>query len=69
MGFFQQGHFMKKRGILLVARWKAGRQIFTYMFRNHFAEIRYVNDNPNEKAEHLMLIDDSKCLILTSRKR
>jgi hypothetical protein len=62
MGFFQQINFMKKRGILLGTRCKNGRQIFIYMFRNLFAEIRFLKDNPEEKAEDLTLITGLKSL-------
>jgi hypothetical protein len=62
MGFPQQENFMKKRGILLGARCKNGRQIFIYMFRNLFAKQRFSKDNTEENAEDLTLITGLKSL-------
>jgi hypothetical protein len=57
-----QVNFMKSNGIMLGTRRKNGRQIYTYMFRNLFAEIIYKSDNPHEKAEGMKIINGLKKL-------
>jgi hypothetical protein len=56
MSLAQQVKFMKKRGIVLGTRWKDGRHVHMYMFRNLFAEVLYKNDDPAEEAEKLEMI-------------
>jgi hypothetical protein len=51
-----QVNLMRKRGIMLGTRKKGGRQVYTYMFRNLFAEILYRNDDPEEPAENFIMI-------------
>jgi hypothetical protein len=51
-----QVNFMRKRGIVLGSRWKDGRQIYIYMFRDLFAEVIYKNDNPKDEAESIEFI-------------
>jgi hypothetical protein len=52
----KQVAFMKKRGIMLGTRLKDGRQVYTYMFQNLFAEILYKDDNPSNTAERFVMI-------------
>lgn len=47
---------MKKRGISLGSRWKGGRYIFMYMFRNLFVEILFANDNVESEPERVTVI-------------
>ncbi len=51
-----QAKFMKKRGISLGSRWKNGRYIYMYMFRNIFAEILFVDDNTENDPESVTVI-------------
>jgi len=41
---------------MLGTRFKEGRKIYIYMFRDLFAEILYKNDNPEELAESLKMV-------------
>jgi hypothetical protein len=56
MSLSSQVKFMKRKGIQLGTRLKDGRHIYTYMFRNLFAEVLYKNDNPDEPAERIYLL-------------
>lgn len=47
---------MKKRGISLGSRWKNGRYIFMYMFRDLFVEILFKNDNIENEPEMVTII-------------
>ena len=51
-----QARFMKRRGIVLGTRRKNGREVYTYMFHNLFAEVVYKKDDPEASAEHVKLI-------------
>lgn len=51
-----QANFMKKRGISLGSRWKDGRYIFMYMFRDLFVEILFANDNLEGEPEKVTVI-------------
>jgi hypothetical protein len=51
-----QVRFMRKRGIVLGKRWKEGRQIYIYMFRTLFAEVLFLDDNPDKKPEKVTVI-------------
>jgi hypothetical protein len=57
-----QVNVMRKKGIMLGARTKEGRQVYTYMFRDLFAEITYRNDNPEEPVEKFIIIPGFKKL-------
>ena len=48
---------MKRKGIVLGTRNKAGRQSYLYMVNNLFAEIFYENDNPRLKVEEIVVLD------------
>jgi hypothetical protein len=52
----RQVSLIKKRGIMLGTRKKAGREVYTYMFRSLFIEILYRNDNPEEPVENFIMI-------------
>lgn len=56
MGIRRQASFMKKHGLLLATRKRDGRIIYIYMYRNLFAEIIFVKDNPGYEAENVKLI-------------
>jgi len=53
----RQAEFMKRKGIVLGTRNKAGRQSYLYMVNNLFAEIFYENDNPRLKVEEIVVLD------------
>ena len=51
-----QAKFMKKKGISLGSRWKDGRYIFMYMFRDLFVEILFLQDNIENAPEAVTII-------------
>jgi hypothetical protein len=51
-----QAAFIKKRGISLGSRWKNGRYIFMYMFRDLFVEILFIDDNTEGEPEMVTII-------------
>ena len=51
-----QASFMKKRGISLGSRWKEGRYIFMYMYRDLFVEILFTNDDTQGDPESVTII-------------
>jgi hypothetical protein len=51
-----QVNLMKKWGIMLGTRRKGGREVYTYMFRNLFAEVHYENDNDNAPVEKFIVL-------------
>ena len=51
-----QANFMKKRGISLGSRWKDGRYIYMYMFRNLFVEILFIGDKTENDPETVTVI-------------
>jgi hypothetical protein len=48
--------FLRKRGIVLGTRIKEGRTVHMYMFRNVFAEITFVDDNPAKEVESFSMV-------------
>ena len=58
----RQVNFIKKRGLILDSRSRQGRQVFLYNYGDLFAEIVYRNDNPEEPAEDLVLVNGLKNL-------
>ena len=56
LSLLSQANFMKKRGISLGSRWKDGRYIFMYMFRDLFVEIMFVADNTENSPENVTII-------------
>lgn len=56
MSVLAQANFMKKRGVSLGSRWKDGRYIYMYMFRNLFAEIVFVDDKTENEPEVVNII-------------
>ena len=57
MSLQKQVNFLKKRGIMLGTRLKDGRRIYIYMLRDLFIEVLYKEDNVNEVAEKLNMLD------------
>jgi hypothetical protein len=57
-----QVSLMQKKGIMLGTRKREGRQVYTYMLRDLFAEVVYLNDNPNESPETIVVIPGLKKL-------
>ena len=53
---------MKKKGIMLGSRVKNGRKIYIYMLRDLFAEITFKNDNAEEPAEKINMLNGLKNL-------
>lgn len=51
----RQAAFMKRYGIMLGKRWRNGRQIYTYMYRNLFLDILFDKDDPQRTAEYTMM--------------
>jgi hypothetical protein len=59
---------MSKRGIMLGTRKKNGRRVYTYMFRDLFADIIYKEDNLDKGAEEMKVIHGLKKLNLHLEK-
>jgi hypothetical protein len=57
MSLQKQVNFLKKRGIMLGTRLKDGRRIYIYMLRDLFVEVLFKNDNVNENAEKLIMLE------------
>ncbi len=53
----KQVSYLKKKGIGLGTRLKDGRKIYIYMLRDLFVEVIYVNDNSENQAESLNVIN------------
>jgi hypothetical protein len=51
-----QANFIKKRAISLGSRWKDGRYIYMYMFRNLFVEILFIDDKTDNDPETVTVI-------------
>lgn len=47
---------MKRKGISLGSRWKDGRYIFMYMFRDLFVEILFKDDKVDNEPEMVTVI-------------
>jgi hypothetical protein len=57
MSLQKQVNFLKKRGIMLGTRLKDGRRIYIYMLRDLFVEVLFKNDNVNDNAERLNMLE------------
>jgi hypothetical protein len=57
MSLQKQVNFLKKKGIMLGTRLKDGRRIYIYMMNDLFAEVLFKNDNVNEVAEHMKMLE------------
>ncbi len=53
----RQANYMKRRGIVVGTRNRAGRMSYLYMVNNLFAEILYENDNPGMRAETVVVME------------
>jgi hypothetical protein len=58
----KQVSFLKKKGILIGSRTREGRKIYIYMYRDHFAEVLFKNDNPDHEIEHANIVRGLKDL-------
>ena len=47
----KQVSYLKKNGVLIGSRTKESRKIYIYMYQDHFAEIQFKNDNPDDEVE------------------
>ena len=56
MSLQKQADFMRKRGIILGTRYKDGRQLHMYMYRDLFAEILYKDDKEYGEPEAVLTI-------------
>lgn len=57
MSLQKQANFLKKKGIMLGTRLKDGRRIYIYMLRDLFVEVLFKNDNVNDNAEKLNMLE------------
>lgn len=57
MSLQKQVNFLKKRGIMLGTRLKDGRRIYIYMLRDLFVEVLFKNDNVNDNAERVNMLE------------
>jgi hypothetical protein len=62
MSLQKQVNFLKKRGIMLGTRLKDGRRIYIYMLRDLFVEVLFKNDNVNDNAEKLNMLEGLRSL-------
>jgi hypothetical protein len=58
----KQVTYLKKRGILIGSRTKDARKIYIYMYQDHFAEIQFINDNPDGEIENASIVKGLKNL-------
>lgn len=52
----KQVSYLKKKGIALGTRLKAGRKIYIYMLNDLFIEVLYKNDNADDTPEKLNML-------------
>lgn len=52
----KQVSYLKKKGIALGTRLKAGRKIYIYMLSDLFVEVIYKNDNADDTPEKLNML-------------
>jgi hypothetical protein len=52
----KQVSYLKRKGIALGTRLKAGRKIYIYMLSDLFVEVLYKNDNADEIPEKLNML-------------
>ena len=52
----KQVSYLKKKGIALGIRLKAGRKIYIYMLNDLFIEVLYKNDNADDTPEKLNML-------------
>ncbi len=62
MSLQKQVNFLKKRGIMLGTRLKDGRRIYIYMLQDLFVEVLFKNDNVNDNAEKLNMLEGLRSL-------
>jgi hypothetical protein len=58
----KQIDYLKKKGVMIGARTKDSRKVYTYMLRDLFVEVLYKNDNINESAEKVSMLSGLKNL-------
>jgi hypothetical protein len=58
----KQVSFIQKKGILIGTRTKDSRKIYIYMYREHFAEVIFKNDDPDSSMESANIVKGLKNL-------
>ena len=56
MSIQRQAEYVRKNGIMLGTRVKDGRKIYIYMIRNLFVEVTFRNDNLDDAAETIIIL-------------
>jgi hypothetical protein len=56
MSIQRQAEYVTKNGIMLGTRVKDGRKIFIYMIRSLFVEVTFRNDNLDDAAETIIIL-------------
>jgi hypothetical protein len=52
----KQVSYLKKKGVLIGSRTKEARKIYIYMYQDHFAEVQFKNDNPDDEVETASIV-------------
>jgi hypothetical protein len=52
----KQVSYLKKKGVLIGSRTKEARKIYIYMYQDHFAEVLFKNDNPDDEVETASIV-------------
>ena len=53
----QQISYLRKKGIVLGTRAKDGRKVYIYMLKDLFIEVLYQNDNADQDAEKIRILE------------
>lgn len=62
MSLHKQVDFLKRKGVFLGTRLKAGRKIYLYMLNNLFVEVWFKHDDSEQTAENLSMVTGLKNL-------
>jgi hypothetical protein len=58
----KQVDFLKRKAILIGSRTREKRKVYIYMYRNMFAEVIFLQDDPNQPAESARIVKGLKNL-------
>lgn len=53
----RQVEFLKKKAIFIGSRTKEARRIYIYMYRDLFAEVLFINDDPEQAPESARMVN------------
>jgi hypothetical protein len=58
----KQVSYIKRKGVLIGSRTKDSRKIYIYMYQDHFVEIQFKNDSPEDAVENASIVKGLKNL-------